>query len=119
MLFKIKTLEKIKAGEVDLAYRKWKKASVKEGGTLKTSVGLLRIDRIRPVSEIKLKDIKRTEYESLSDGRSAGWISETLHIEKTWLKPNIRKLKEMGLTISLEVGHKISPRGKAYLKSLK
>lgn len=36
--------------------------------------------------------------------------------EKDWLKPNIRKLKEHGLTISLDIGYELSPRGKAFLK---
>ena len=35
--------------------------------------------------------------------------------EKDWLKPNIRKLKNLGLTISLEVGYRISNRGEAFL----
>ncbi len=35
--------------------------------------------------------------------------------EKGWLKPNIRKLKNLGLTISHEVGYEISPLGRAYL----
>ena len=38
--------------------------------------------------------------------------------EKDWLKPNVRKLKNLGLTISLEVGYRISNRGEAYLKRL-
>ncbi|MDW3650791.1 MAG: ASCH domain-containing protein [Bacteroidia bacterium] len=38
--------------------------------------------------------------------------------EKDWLKPNIRKLKNLGLTISLEIGYRISNRGEAYLKRL-
>ncbi|WP_315822036.1 hypothetical protein [Paraflavitalea speifideaquila] len=36
--------------------------------------------------------------------------------EKDWLKINIRKLKEHGLTISLEPGYKLSPRGMQFLK---
>nr|WP_295923087.1 hypothetical protein [uncultured Dyadobacter sp.] len=35
--------------------------------------------------------------------------------EKEWLKLNIRKLKNLGLTISHEVGYEISPLGQAYL----
>ncbi|MEO1218414.1 MAG: hypothetical protein AAFY45_33090 [Bacteroidota bacterium] len=38
--------------------------------------------------------------------------------EKDWLKPNIRKLKNLGLTISLEVGYRISNRGEAFLNKL-
>ena len=38
--------------------------------------------------------------------------------EKEWLKLNIRKLKNIGLTISHEVGYSISPLGKKYLEWL-
>lgn len=36
--------------------------------------------------------------------------------EKDWLKLNIRKLKNLGLTISLDPGYKISPRGERFLQ---
>jgi biotin operon repressor len=38
--------------------------------------------------------------------------------ERFALKDDIRKLKALGLTISLEVGYRLSPRGEAWLKSL-
>ena len=38
--------------------------------------------------------------------------------KKEWLKLNIRKLKNLGLTISHEVGYSISPLGAKYLKWL-
>lgn len=38
--------------------------------------------------------------------------------EKEWLKLNIRKLKNKGLTISHEVGYSISPLGEKYLEWL-
>jgi hypothetical protein len=38
--------------------------------------------------------------------------------EKAWLKINIRKLKNLGLTISHNPGYTLSPRGKAYLALL-
>jgi hypothetical protein len=38
--------------------------------------------------------------------------------EKQWLKLNIRKLKNLGLTISHEVGYELSPLGKAFVKKL-
>jgi hypothetical protein len=31
-------------------------------------------------------------------------------------KTDVRKLKNLGLTISLEVGYELSPRGRAYLR---
>jgi hypothetical protein len=33
-------------------------------------------------------------------------------------KIDVRKLKNLGLTRSLEIGYELSPRGEAYLKSL-
>lgn len=39
-----------------------------------------------------------------------------LGYEKEWFKLNIRKLKNLGLTISLENGYTISTRGKAFLR---
>jgi hypothetical protein len=33
-------------------------------------------------------------------------------------KLHVRKLKELGLTISLPVGYELSPRGAAYVQSL-
>jgi hypothetical protein len=39
--------------------------------------------------------------------------------EKKWLKQNIRKLKNLGLTISHERGYELSPRGRAVLNHMK
>jgi biotin operon repressor len=35
------------------------------------------------------------------------------------LKRRVRRLKELGLTISLDVGYKLSPRGEAYLTAVR
>lgn len=43
-------------------------------------------------------------------------IADLTGFEKEWLKLNIRKLKNLGLTISHQVGYEISPLGKEYLK---
>ena len=45
--------------------------------------------------------------------------AKKLGYEKMWFKLHVRKLKNLGLTISLERGYKISPRGKAFLESVK
>jgi hypothetical protein len=44
VLIKLETLEAIKRGDITLQFRRWTRPSVKPGGTLKTRVGLLRID---------------------------------------------------------------------------
>ena len=38
--------------------------------------------------------------------------------EKEWLKLNVRKLKNLGLTVSLKTGYCISPRGEVILNKL-
>ncbi|WP_294269420.1 hypothetical protein [uncultured Chryseobacterium sp.] len=48
----------------------------------------------------------------------AAGIANLTGFEKEWLKLNIRKLKNMGLTISHTVGYEISPLGSEYLKKL-
>ena len=51
--------------------------------------------------------------------RQPGVVSTVLAAELDWdradFKLHVRRLKELGLTISLEVGYRISPRGAAYL----
>jgi hypothetical protein len=44
-------------------------------------------------------------------GRRAGDLAEILKVDKDWLKIYIRKLKNLGLTISHEVGYSLSPLG--------
>src|SRR5688572_18816405 len=43
-------------------------------------------------------------------------LARMLGRERDPLKQDIRKLKVLGLTTSLEVGYRLSPRGEAYLK---
>lgn len=45
-------------------------------------------------------------------------LAAKLGYERMWLKLNIRKLKNLGLTISHEVGYEISPLGKKVLAQL-
>lgn len=191
VLFKRETLDRIAAGTVTIAFRRWKRPTVKEGGTLVTAAGLLSIDsveefdeenitlldarlagfasrelllrrlaaardgtlyRIRfsiagPDPRIALRTQKRLspgEIEQLSarlaqlDDRAADgpWTTKVLRLvqshparraqeladrsghEKNWLKHNVRKLKNLGLTESLKIGYRVSPRGKAYLAAL-
>lgn len=82
------------------------------------------------LSDIELADIVKRL--SRMDARSGGgpWtaaVLEAIHahpklvstelaaklgVERNWLKPNIRKLKNLGLTISHERGYTLSPRGR-------
>jgi hypothetical protein len=48
----------------------------------------------------------------------AGDLAAELGFERLPWKTNVRKLKELGLTESLEVGYRLSPRGEAFLAGL-
>jgi len=48
-------------------------------------------------------------------GLRAGDLAASLGHETAWFKTQVRKLKELGLTESLEVGYRLSPRGRAVL----
>jgi hypothetical protein len=64
MLLKRELLEDIKAGKVDVIFRRWKRPTVRAGGTLKTKVGLLAIRRMDEMSPDDVTD---------SDARRAGF----------------------------------------------
>ena len=49
-------------------------------------------------------------------GRRAGDLAASLGRDIPSFKRDVRKLKELGLTLSLEVGYRLSPRGEAYLR---
>lgn len=189
MLFKNKDLQGIKEGEITLAFRRWKKASVKKGTVLKTSIGLIEILDIQPVSEamITKQDLLHAGFENFqqllksffqsNDGiiykigvryysedprtqlrhrslltehefqllklklerldrssKLGPWTNEILIAikqhpkkkatelavivkkDKAWLKLNIRKLKNIGLTISHNPGYELSPLGSAMVE---
>lgn len=67
-----------------------------------------------------IKDWTLKVLSSINDnaGKRAVDLAKDLGYDKMWLKPSIRKLKSMGLTISLPVGYKLSPRGEEVLKRL-
>ncbi len=56
MLFKQKHLEGIKAGNISLAFRKWKKLSVNAGRLIKTSVGVIKIISTKEISLSEITD---------------------------------------------------------------
>ncbi|MBX2916677.1 MAG: hypothetical protein KF856_15515 [Cyclobacteriaceae bacterium] len=45
-------------------------------------------------------------------------LAKLTGFEKQWLKLNIRKLKNLGLTISRDVGYELSPLGGTFVKRL-
>ena len=191
MLLTTQHLEGIASGKIKLAFRKWKKPTVKSGGRLRTHIGVLAIHAVDQISEreisnrdaklagfeskadllldLKLRDgllyrirlslagpderirlrtkreISNDEWDGLRqklkrlDARSthgpwvirflsvvsmnpgvvAAKLASSLALERKWFKDHMRKLKELGLTESLEIGYSISPRGETVLERLK
>jgi len=52
-------------------------------------------------------------------GMSSAAMAKTLRREQMALKQDMRKLKKLGLTISLETGYELSPRGRSYFDARK
>jgi biotin operon repressor len=48
---------------------------------------------------------------------SSEFLAEAIGWERAEFKVHVRRLKALGLTISLDVGYRLSPRGQAYLSS--
>src|SRR5690606_40016714 len=69
MLIKSKVLEGIKAGEISLIFRRWKKRGVKAGGTQMTQRGVIGIDAVDVVAEssITAKDAKAAGFDSRAE----------------------------------------------------
>jgi hypothetical protein len=185
VLFRQDVLRRIGEGEVTLAFRRWRRPSVRAGGTLRTRVGVLAIESVEVVGEDAVTDadarragaedreallaalpgegaLHRIEFRvagpdprialrERSDippaeraeidarlarfdaaSRRGPWTAAVLDLiaerpgtrapdlaaslgrETAPFKADVRKLKELGLTESLEVGYRLSPRGRAY-----
>lgn len=52
-------------------------------------------------------------------GRRAPDLAESLGRETQAFKTDVRKLKNLGLTLSLRIGYRLSPRGEAYLSTVR
>ena len=191
MLFRTEFLEGVRAGRVTLAFRRWRRPTVRAGGTLLTPIGELGIaavDRV-PEASISEEDAVRAGFASRAvllaelNRRSKGdiyrialgslradprlalreraelgeselrtvlerlrrldhaaaepWTARTLGIiaahegiragdlartcgqEREAFKLNVRKLKALRLTESLDVGYRLSPRGETVLQALR
>jgi hypothetical protein len=191
VLLKQATLKEVAAGRVTLAFRRWRRPTVRAGGTLLTSIGVLSIDA---VDRVELAEITASEARSAGEAdlaklrrmlgereggaiyrvafhragpdprvslraelpdaaelhglasRLARWdkasslgpwtrqvlellaanpglraveLAERMSVDKQRFKVNTRKLKGVGLTESLKVGYRLSPRGEALLEHLR
>ena len=191
MLLRIAALERIVRGEVSLVFRRWRRPTVRTGGSLRTARGVLRIAEVAAVeeSDVSATDAAAAGYASRAalledlgsrggqlyrvaveyagadprvalrrrdelseaetddllhrlerlDARSptGSWtlrvlaeiearpgvaarvLAQRLACEKDWLKPQVRKLKNLGLTVSLPVGYELSPRGRIALQRVR
>lgn len=180
-------LEGVRAGTVDLAFRRWDRPRVKVGTRLRTAVGVVEVVSVEEValSRLRAEDARRAGAASLNALREAlaaragrpvfrvglayggadprealraaipeaaeiatilhgldrldaasaigPWTRATLRIidrnpevrapdlaaelgrETLDFKKDVRKLKERGLTESLAIGYRLSPRGEAVL----
>ncbi|MGK9231852.1 hypothetical protein KXS07_09495 [Inquilinus limosus] len=187
MLFKRPVLDRIAAGAVTLAFRRWRRPTVRPGGTLTTPVGVLAIEAVDIVAADRITDAeaRRAGFAGRDDllaglgptegelyriafrlqgadpraalreqddltaedvvalrerldrldhaGRHGAWARAVLRLiaehpgtrapelaarlgrETAAFKTDVRKLKALGLTESLEVGYRLSPRGRALL----
>lgn len=189
MLLREATLDGIVAGTITLAFRRWKRPTVRAGGRLRTSRGVVRIGAVDIVALGNLSErdatasgfadlasllkmlgpedgnsIYRVVFDGVqTDGRIAlrdtaepsdaewaeiaarfarwekaapgyfpailaaiedrpgavsGRLAAGLGVEQAKFKHDVRKLKELGLTESLDVGYRLSPRGVTVLKRL-
>jgi hypothetical protein len=179
MIFRQRFWSGIGDGSIQVAYRRWKRPSVKAGGTLQSQAGLLAIDEVTPIEESVLDDdaaraagyvdrkelmanlraegtlyrirfhrlgddprIAMRESTELTPSEAAAigrllqrneWALDYLKLiqarpavvstelaaevgmERFAFKARVRRLKALGLTESLEVGYRLSPRGEAVL----
>jgi hypothetical protein len=69
MLFKSKTLEGLAAGTIDLAFRCWKRPTVKPGGRLRTALGVLSIEAVDMITraEVTGEDARRAGFPSRAE----------------------------------------------------
>lgn len=189
MLLKKSILDAIAAGFVTLVFRRWRRPTVRPGGTLKTRIGLLAIHEVTAVAPERITDQEailagyasadavRAELATRTEGDvyrigvawagedprvtlraearldtetletvavrlkrldgTAPWTERALGLiaqhpgmraadlarmigrETRPFKIDIRKLKALGLTESLDVGYRLSPRGWSVLAHLK
>lgn len=73
MLIKRDVLDRIVSGDIDLVFRRWKRPTVRTGGTLRTAIGMLEIVSVDRTSKrrITADDARRAGYATRSDLVSA------------------------------------------------
>jgi hypothetical protein len=192
LLFPREVLDRVVRGEVDLAFRRWRRPQVTPGVLLRTAVGVIAVGDVEVVAEEEITEgeahragfgsrdrllaalrqgedrqiyriairfhgadprVRLREENELSAGelgevaavlarmdsrsRRGPWTTQMLELigehpavragdlaeqagrERLPFKADVRRLKELGLTESLETGYRLSPRGRAVLDHLR
>ena len=191
MLFRREFMAGLRDGSITVAFRRWRRPSVRSGGTLLAAGGQLEVTSVERIAldEISEDDARRAGYSSLEvlldelqqrpegdfyrielgrlredprvalrrapvsedgeirsllgrlerfdKGKYGAWTRRVLELiqarpgvraadlclsagqPRDEFKINVRKLKNLGLTESLEVGYRLSPRGEALLDTLR
>src|SRR2546423_9961349 len=75
MLIRADVLDRVRRGEVTLAFRNWRKPTVRAGGTLRTLVGVLAIDAVDRIDldDITAEDAMRAGHRDLAELKA--WLS--------------------------------------------
>ena len=105
VLIKRVILDQIEAGELDIIFRKWRKPTVKQGGQLRTSVGMLNIVAVDKVAKSKISadDARRAGFESRAallrelDSRDEGDVYRIV-VEHGGIDPRIALRENSNLT---------------------
>lgn len=87
-------------------------ASLSASETEEIRAKLARLDRASPIGPWTEATLQLIAH---SPARRAGDLAPQLGQALPDFKLNVRKLKNLGLTISLGVGYRLSPRGEAFL----
>ena len=80
------------------------------------STKLARLDAASPAGPWTLAVLRLIDR---NPGVRAGDLAPQVRQERAAFKVNVRKLKGLGLTESLEIGYRLSPRGRALLDSVR
>lgn len=109
MLFRQITLEGIRAGRVDLAFRRWDRPRVRAGGVLRTALGELTIRAVVPVTleELGDEEAERAGFDSkaaLVKMLNEKPLGQVFRIELGPLVPDTRIALRQSLPDEQEIG---------------
>lgn len=115
MLFEMRFRDGVQDGSITVTFRRWKRAASANLSADEVAELRKRLDRLDRASASEPWTRATLEIIAARPEVRAGDLAESLGRERAPFKLDVRKLKNLGLTISLTVGDRISPRGRAYL----